>query len=775
MRSLRTFSLVLSFLLFLDLSAHAAIPTTGKGMWIWKIWSDQGGNLDTMISRLKTAGVTWVAVKLGDSNSPWDSPSNIHLYPWAQQYGGFAGVITKFHDNGIKVYGWQYVRATNYWSGTGTLASEADVTNQILDIPGIDGFIIDAEVEFQASGMTTVAAQYMDSIRVAHPNSFVALTSFARVTGHPLPWTTFLASCDANMPQAYWALRPTTVSAEFSAMRSDFNSWEQTWINQGYISSIKPIVPIGCENSQGETSYQMQYGDIQQFCSLCQSVGYVGVSLWDYVGMTSMNWSDYAASWVNTPPPVPQATVSMPSSSQSVPAYDSIKVSFNTPMDAASVFGAFKVSPQVNGKLTMNPDFTQWTFSPDTLLNWSTKYTITIDTSAVTLLGVHFSTPFSFEFTTVPIDTLPPALLTVSPDSGGTSVAHAYFEFIINKPVNYNSVVSHLSFVDSTGKKITLARDMFQVTSNNLTLAAFRSALALTPGMKYTASISPGVTDYYGNQSKTTYSTTFKIDTAEASGGSVVEGFESPSNLWTVAPVGQGTTGVDTASTSFSFETTKKYDGNYAGGLQYAFDTTNANAVCEVENAQGFDVSPSSSVGMWVFGDHSGNQLDYVFGSAAQKVVPVDTIDWYGWKFVGMWRAESDTSTSTLRGFAVKRLSSALLTGGAIYVDDIQVGGKVTGILAGTSQPNSFELSQNYPNPFNPTTVISYRLSSANKVTLKVYDILGREVATLADGVESAGQHSIVFNAGRLSSGVYFYSLTTSEGVRIAKKMILMK
>ncbi len=772
MRSLRTFSLLLSFLLFQTLSAYAAIPTTGKGMWIWQIWTEENGNLDTVISRLKSAGVTWVAVKLGDSNSPWDRPGE-NLYSWASQYGGFASVIDTFHNNGIKVYGWQYVYGKSMWSGTGTLATEADVTNGILDIPGIDGFIIDAEAEFEASGMTAVAAQYLSAVRTVHPNSFVALTSFARVTGFPIPWTTFLQSCDANMPQAYWALRPTSVSQEFSAMRSDFESWEQKWINEGYISSIKPIVPIGCENSQGETSYQMHYGDIQQFCSLCQSVSYVGVSLWDYDGMSSMNWSDYAASWVNGPPPTPQASISMPSAIANVPAYDSIKVSFNTPMDAASVFGAFKVSPQVNGKLTMNPDFTEWTFSPDTLLGWSTKYTITIDTSAATLLGIHFDTPFSYEFTTVPIDTLPPILLAVSPSNGGTSVAHTYFEFIINKPVNYNSVVSHLSFVDSTGKKITLARDMFQVTSNNLTLAAFRSALALTPGMKYTASVSPGVTDYYGNQSKTTYSTTFKIDTVEASGGSIVEGFESPSNLWTLAPVGQGTIGVDTASTSFSFETTKKYDGNYAGGLQYAFDTTNANAICEAENTQGFDVSGSYSLGMWVFGDDSGNQLDYVFGSAPQKVVPVDTIDWYGWKFVGMWRAASDTSTSTFKGFAVKRLPSALLSGGSIYVDDIQVNGEITGIAERPSQPVSFGLSQNYPNPFNPTTVISYQLSALSQVTLKVYDILGREVATLVNERQTAGTHSVEFNAGNLPSGAYFYRITAGNFSDVKKLMVI--
>ncbi|MFZ1080331.1 MAG: Ig-like domain-containing protein [Candidatus Kryptoniota bacterium] len=773
MRSIRTFILFLIFLATISLPAYASIPTTAKGMWIWQTWLYENGNLDSIISRLKATDVSWVAVKLGDSNSPWNSPGH-DFYTWVLGYGGLDSVIIKFHDNGIKFFGWQYVYGASQYSGTGTTATEADVSNEILDLPGIDGFIIDAEIEFEVHGMDTVAALYLDSIRAVHPNSFVALTSFARVTGQPMPWTVFFASCDVNMPQAYWALRPTSVSQEFSAMRSDFESWEQIWINQGYISSIKPIVPIGCEDGEGD-GYQEHYGDIQQFCSLSQGVGYVGVSLWEYADMDSMNWSDYAASWANSPPTAPQAVISMPLTAENVPAYDSIKVNFNTPMNAASVLTAFGINPPVKGKLTLNPDFTQWTFVPDTLLPWSTQYTVSIDSSAASLLGIHLTPPYLFEFTTVTIDTTPPLPLTVSPQNGSTSVSHAYFEFILNEPINYNSFVSHLTFADSTGKKASLARDLFQITPNNLTLISFRSALALTPGMKYTAAISPGVVDYYGNPTRTTYSTTFTIDASEATGGSILESFESSSNSWVLAPINHGTIGVDTTMTSFAIQTGKKYDGNEAGGLQYAFDTTNDNAICEVENTQGFDISSSGSVGMWVFGDNSGNELDFVFGSSQQKIVPVDTIEWYGWKFIGMWRNKSDSSINTLKGFAVRRLQAALLSEGALYVDDIQINGKVTGLQSPVGGiPFSFQLFQNYPNPFNPTTVIRYQVSTVSHATLKVYDILGREVKTLVNGIESPGRYQVEFDGSRLSSGVYFYRLTGGNFTD-TKKLVLIK
>ncbi len=741
-------------------------------MWIWQIYNDENGNLSSVISRLKKAGVTWVAVKLGDSNSFWDSPNNTTVYPWASHYGGFAAVIDTFHNNGIKVYGWQYVYGTNKWTGSTTLANEADVTDAILNLPGLDGFIIDAEAEFEASGMTTVAALYMDSIRAAHPNSFIALTSFARVTGQPMPWTTFLKNCDVNMPQAYWALRPTTPTAEFNAMRNDFESWEQTWISQGYSSSVKPIVPIGCEGPN--TGYTEKIGDIQQFCGLVQGVGYVGVSLWEYADMDTMNWRDYTASWVNAPPTVPRVMSAFPPSSGGVPAYDSIKVTFNTPMDAASVNAAFKITPFVSGSLRMNPDFTQWTFAPDSFLDWSKQYTVTIDSSAASLLGVHLIPPYTLKFTTVSLDSVPPVPLAVSPQNGGTLASRVYFEFIMNKPVNYNSFVSHLSLVDSTGKKVSLAKDLFQLTPNNFTLAAFRSSLTLTPGMKYTAAVSPGVTDYYGNPTETTYSTTFTIDTAEASGGSVAESFESTSSSWLLAAVNHGTTGIDTSSTNFTIQSGKKYDGSYAGGLQYSFDTTNANAVCEVENTQGFDISSSYSVGMWVFGDNSRNELDFVFGTSPEKVVPVDTIDWYGWKFVGMWRDKSDASTTLFRGFALRHLKTALLTAGSLYVDDLQVNGKVTGINDKVVRPVSFLLFQNYPNPFNPSTVIDYQLSDNGYVSLKIFDVLGRELETLVNEKQTAGIHVVNFDASKYPSGVYFYRLVAGT-YTATRKMLLVK
>jgi hypothetical protein len=85
-----------------------------------------------------------------------------------------------------------------------------------------------------------------------------------------------------------------------------------------------------------------------------------------------------------------------------------------------------------------------------------------------------------------------------------------------------------------------------------------------------------------------------------------------------------------------------------------------------------------------------------------------------------------------------------------------------------------FALHQNYPNPFNPTTVISYQLPMNSKVTLKVYDLLGREITTLVDKKLPAGQYAAEWNASGMPGGIYYYQIQAGK-YQEAKKMILLK
>jgi len=127
--------------------------------------------------------------------------------------------------------------------------------------------------------------------------------------------------------------------------------------------------------------------------------------------------------------------------------------------------------------------------------------------------------------------------------------------------------------------------------------------------------------------------------------------------------------------------------------------------------------------------------------------------------------------------------NARLEAGGVDYLLMVKLGG-VTDVETDFLNPTGFELYQNYPNPFNPSTKIKFTIPSMGNpllggargglVTLKVYDVLGNEIATLVNEEKPAGNYEVNFEAKGLSSGIYFYELQ-SGGFIETKKMILMK
>jgi len=116
-------------------------------------------------------------------------------------------------------------------------------------------------------------------------------------------------------------------------------------------------------------------------------------------------------------------------------------------------------------------------------------------------------------------------------------------------------------------------------------------------------------------------------------------------------------------------------------------------------------------------------------------------------------------------GKSVYRLKQVDYNGDFTYSNNVEINGTV---------PQKFAVEQNYPNPFNPTTTINYTVPEKSFVTLKVFDVLGREVATLVNGEVELGNHQVTFNASKLSSGVYYYTLQAGNSTS-TKKMALLK
>lgn len=112
--------------------------------------------------------------------------------------------------------------------------------------------------------------------------------------------------------------------------------------------------------------------------------------------------------------------------------------------------------------------------------------------------------------------------------------------------------------------------------------------------------------------------------------------------------------------------------------------------------------------------------------------------------------------------------------GSSFLLDDLSFEGTATAVKSQKNNPTQFDLKQNYPNPFNPNTTISYYLPVRSAVKITVHNLVGEKIAELVNGIIDAGNHDILFNAGKLPSGVYFYKIEAGSFVQ-TKKMLLLK
>ncbi len=247
---------------------------SGKGMWIWKLWETENGDVTKIIQKLNSVNVNWVTIKLGDGDGFWTTPNLT------------SEKIDQFHDAGIKVFGWQYVYGDDP-------VGEANVANQILDT-GVDGFIINAEGEYE--GKQDNAITYLENIRIEHPDSSIAYSTFARADSHEeFPYKEFGRYCDVAMPQTYWKDRPTNPTNEVAEMHSQWSDLYESWEGTEYSSSIKPIIPMG--HSYSDLHGYCSGSEIIEFCNVLYDYGYEKTSIWRYDIMTDETRDAYTISF----------------------------------------------------------------------------------------------------------------------------------------------------------------------------------------------------------------------------------------------------------------------------------------------------------------------------------------------------------------------------------------------------------------------------------------------------------------------------------------------
>jgi hypothetical protein len=233
---------------------------------------------------------------------------------------------------------------------------------------------------------------------------------------------------------------------------------------------------------------------------------------------------------------------------------------------------------------------------------------------------------------------------------------------------------------------------------------------------------------------------------------------------------GWGITSSQSNSPTHSF--TDSPTGNYANS---------ANNSMTIANALNVDSSQVVSVSFFhKYATEEGYDFGYVEVSnnidTAWQIVKSYTGTLSAWTLQTVDISPYISSAANIR-IRFRLYSDGFQTADGWYVDDIKIHNYrvgLVGINSNTELVNSFSLEQNYPNPFNPVTVIRYSLFENRFTSLKIFDALGKEVATLVNEKQTSGNYNVSFNGINLSSGVYFYKLTAGDFVDV-KRMVLIK
>ncbi len=163
----------------------------GKGFFIWRIPNCEGGDPAAITAAAKSANMTHIIIKIGDGAFPVnvDRTSGADLIP---------PVMQALRVAGMRVWGWHYIYGSDP-------LGEARIAIQRLQALGLDGYVVDAEAEFEQSGKASAARTFMSELRNSFPDLPIALSSFRYPNYHrTFPWVDFLEKCDFNMPQVYW-------------------------------------------------------------------------------------------------------------------------------------------------------------------------------------------------------------------------------------------------------------------------------------------------------------------------------------------------------------------------------------------------------------------------------------------------------------------------------------------------------------------------------------------------------------------------------------------
>ncbi len=488
--------------------------------------------------------------------------------------------------------------------------------------------------------------------------------------------------------------------------------------------------------------------------------------------------------------------------------WDDIIIEFSKTMDKSSFDDAIVIIPSVQIiNLIWNENDKVLSIITDGH-QYQTQYTLTIDSTVKDINGRNLDgdangiegDPFILNYMTNEEDITGPQIIYTNPSDNDSGIdIGSIITIVFDEEVDAQSLTSEDIYL-SDGSSVVNYNFQHTKSEDGKSIVCIQPSSLFKRNSNYSLLLSGDISDTLGNLTGSDFEINFSTSEFSYSEINTIDDFTNPGD-WKQPDYSGSTRGILTSGTHFEFTnqiSLPSTNPKKSAKLSYLWDQNASSFLIReylsggIPQATYFDTN--YVLQSYIYGDGSNSLfrfcIDEYTGSAwgDHEVSNWVVIDWYGWKLVewklndpnslGVWIGDETLTGEYFRldSYQLTKTSGSLISG-AIYFDDLRAVKKINGATQIDNEfilPEEYFLSQNYPNPFNPETKISWQVPAGCFQTLKIFDVLGREVTTLVNEYRPAGIYQINFNAGDLPSGIYFYRIKAGNFIEI-KKMILIK
>jgi len=457
---------------------------------------------------------------------------------------------------------------------------------------------------------------------------------------------------------------------------------------------------------------------------------------------------------------VPLVTEWMPATTDSLPFNQEFTLRFNIPMNKSSVQSALVTEPAVNLVFSWDDKGKVLTVKPEVGFASKTSYLLKLTTSALSLWNVPLGSEFRLDFVTLSRTKL--KIEKVFPTPGSAKITlYPQVRVYFDAPLEQASASAGITVVNSQSSALEKVREGF-TTKGGKGIYSFELLQPLSLNSQYKVIVDASVKDIMGTATGQTLEIPFTTRKKAYESGNIVESFDDISVFWDPEASGS-TVGTDNPLTTFTSSSQIVRSAPVAGRLDYVF-TGQDGGLCRVFDTRKplIGSSLSLSFGMWVYGDLSGNILEYWFYSpgSVNQIVFADTIDWAGWDLIAIpFSKIGGTGDWQYHSLVVRQVETGAKSG-TMYFDDAMVF-IPTGIEETPDDPVHLLV---YPNPFSSFMTVEYYLDSFSGVSVDVVGSDGKKLANIFTGDEGPGkcQHDWTV-PDDIPAGVYMVRVTRSH------------